>query len=441
MKKSIILLLCFVLMFSVFITGCSNDTEKNGADLVDSDEAGEIKGEITFSTWGSLEEKKVNEDIIKAFEAKYPGTKVNLEYIPDEYTTKVETMFLGGNPPDVVYGHPRYFTKWASQGLLMDLTDRFNENPELLDDSLYITSLYDAFTYDGKKIATVNGADTFLIFYNKDLFDEADVEYPNENWTWADLVEAAKKLTIIEDGKPKQFGISVGGWYPLVQTYMFSHGGKWYDDMNQPTEVLFNSPETVEALQLMQDLIFKHKVAPSSSDLEVLGGGFDNGKIAMDITGVWAIVYRMGIEDFEWDLADIPVPSVGMERKTSCLYAGYAIPKSTKNPELAWEFAKFMQSEEGQKLLASSGLITVINRKIAESDEVLKVEGAPENHYLRVSSLDYAEHNDALLTNWEETLAKVFDPNIQLLLNNEQDAKTTAEKIHQGLEEMLKAAK
>jgi multiple sugar transport system substrate-binding protein len=62
-------------------------------------ETKELTGEISFSTWGSLEEKKVNEDIIKLFEEKHPGVNVKLEYIPDEYVTKIDTMFLGNNAP------------------------------------------------------------------------------------------------------------------------------------------------------------------------------------------------------------------------------------------------------------------------------------------------------------------------------------------------------
>lgn len=437
MKKKLSILLCLVFAVTALV-GC---TPKPSVNNGDGGTNGEISGEITFSTWGSLEEKKINEDIIAAFEAKYPGTKVHLEYIPDEYTTKIETMFLGKNPPDVIYGHPRYFTKWASQGLLMNLNDRFAANPELLDDTKYNTALYDAFTYKGEQIATVNGSDTFLLYYNKDLFDAAGVEYPNDSWTWADLIDAAQKLTIFdENGKPKQFGITVDGWYAAVQALTFAHGGRWYDDMVNPTKVLFNSPETVAALTTMQDLIFKHKAAPTAADSTVLGGGFDSGKIAMDITGVWSIVYRSDNTDFKWDLANLPV-NPGQERMTAALYAGYAIPKSTKNPELAWEFAKFMQSEEAQRLLASSGLITVIHRDIATSDEVLNIPGAPENHELRVTSLDYAITNDALLTNWEEMLATVFDPNIQLLLTNKQDPATTAAKIHEGMERMLEAGR
>lgn len=438
MKKTISLIMVMTMLCGLILTGCSNnDASESKNQSSESNVEKKLSGEITFSTWGSLEERKVNEDIIALFESKYPGTKVNLEYIPEEYTTKIDSMFLGKSAPDVIYGHPKYFVNWASQGLLMDLTDKFAETPELMDDSKFNTGLYEAFKYEGKNIATVNGADTMLIYYNKNLFDAANVPYPNDSWTYDDLVNAAKALTIWgEDGKPKQFGISISTAYQSTEAFIYGNGGMLFDDVNNPKQVLVNSPETVEALQLMQDLIYVHKAAPTADDKEVLGGGFDTGKIAMVVDGVWSVVYRKDIQDFDWGLACVPSKS-GSPEKIPALFAGYAIAKTTKNPDLAWEFAKFMQSDEAQKLLAGSGLITVINKDIAKSDEIINIEGAPENHMLRVTSLEKSIHNDAMLTNWDEYLTKGFNPAMEQLLNNTISAEEAASLMQEQFEQLL----
>ncbi|WP_160559421.1 dihydroxyacetone kinase subunit DhaL [Parablautia muri] len=174
------------------IVGCEKesqndpDVSENG-NISESEGAsgnGELKGEITFSTWGSLDEKKVNEEVIRAFEEKYPGTKINLEFIPEKYREKIDTMFLGGNAPDVIYGHPHYFAAWAEQGLIMDLSERFEAESDFYMSDKFATNMYDSFKYEGKSIATINGHDTFLLYYNKDLFDKAGVEYPTDEWTW-----------------------------------------------------------------------------------------------------------------------------------------------------------------------------------------------------------------------------------------------------------------
>lgn len=438
--KKIFALTLVVIMSITLLSGCSSKTT-GASDKANSTEKKELKGEITFSTWGSLEERKVNEQIIAAFESKYPGTKVKLEYIPEEYTTKIDSMFLGKMAPDVIYGHPKYFVTWASQGLLMDLTDKFAQTPELLDDSKFNTNLYEAFKYEGKNIATINGADTMLLYYNKDLFDKAGVAYPTADWTWEQFIDAAKKLTIIgADGKPKQYGISINNDYLAAEAFLFANGGKLFDDMNNPKKVLINSKENIQTLKMMQDLIYTYKAAPTAADSEVLGGGFDTGKIAMDINGVWSVVYRKDIKDFKWGLQELPTNDASNKR-IPALYAGYAIAKTTKNPDLAWEFAKFMQSDEAQKLLASSGLITVINKKIAASDEVINIQGAPDNHMLRVTSLEKSMHNDAMLVNWDEYLSKAFTPVMDQLLNKTITPEDAAAKMQKNFEEILSKAK
>lgn len=449
-------LLCFPLVCAMLLGGCGSAGNNSGGAAPASKPADEqasavpeapasnapsagaapaVSGEITFASWGSASEKATNDEIIALFESKHPGTKVNFEYIPDEYATKIDTLFLSGQAPDVIYGHPMQFIKWADQGLLMDLTDRFNASPELLDDDVYITGLYESFKYEGKHIATVNGADTFLIYYNKNLFDEADVEYPNESWTMDDLLSAAEKLTKFDgNGKPTQYGISFGNDSRAIEPYIFANGGTLFDNMDNPQKVLINTPENVATLTMLQKLI-NDKYAPTAEDKKVMGNaGWDTGKVAMEVDGVYNIVYRRDITDFKWDIAALPLVEGG---KIPALYAGYAIPATSKNPDLAWEFAKFMQSDEAMKLLASSGLITVINKKIANSDEVISVPGAPEHHILRVTTLDNSVQIDGFTVNWDEMVSKYFNPVLDQLFSNSITPENAAEQMQKGFEGLL----
>lgn len=395
----------------------------------------ELKGTITFSTWGSLDEKKVNEDIIAEFEKDYPGTKVDLEFIPDGYIQKIETMFVGGTAPDVIYGHPYYFANWASKGLLMDLDARFELDSAYFMNDKFASQMYDSFKWNGKHIATINGHDTFLLFYNKDMFDKAGVAYPNDDWTWDDFVAAGQKLTKLE-GNDKQYGFTVASWPVFVNAFIYSFGGSMFDSMDHPTKVTFDNPNTVAALKFLQDLIFTYKIAPTVQDSQQLGGSFDTGKVAMDITGMWAVVSRKNITDFKWDVANLPLVK-GQPRKTAALYAGYAIYKDTKNPDLAWEFAKYFQSDKAQRLLSGLGLITVINKNIASSEEVIKAPGMPEHHVLRVSSIDYAINGHAFLTNLDEINTKGIQPSYDQLFANTMDPATAATTIQTNLEKLL----
>lgn len=393
-----------------------------------------LSGTIRYSTWGAIIEKEINEAIIAAFMEENPGCTVELEYIPSGYTQAIDTMFLGGNAPDVIYGHPHYFVSWAANDLLMNLDDMFEEDHDYFYDDKFAVGMYEDFKYEGHHVATINGHDTFLLFYNKDLFDKAGVAYPTAEWTWDDFVEAGKKLTIL-DGENKQYAMS----FSWPQAIIYSFGGRYFDSMSNPTEVLFNSPDTVAALQFISDCIYEHKIAPETVDSELMGGTFATGRLAMDITGAWGIAENWNIEAFEWDVCEVPLRE-GYPRTNQCFVAGYAVNADTKNPELAKAFAKYFQSDRAQTLLNSLGLITVINKDIAGNEEILNAEGQPEHAAIRVTTIDDAINGYASLTNYLEMLSEVINPGFDRLITAHADPATVAQEIHDGMNKLLAEA-
>jgi multiple sugar transport system substrate-binding protein len=395
-----------------------------------------LKGEITFSTWGSADEKAVNEEIIKAFEAKYPGTKVNLEYIPEDYVAKIDTMFLGGNAPDVIYGHPHYFTAWAAQDLIEDLTEEFEADREFYSNPKFAQNMYGSFQFRGKPVATINGHDTFLLYYNKNLFDEAGVAYPDDTWTWDTWLEAAKKLSNDKPGNEKRYAMTFGNFPPSLFWIIYSFGGNVFDNMENPSKVVFNSPDTVAALKFIQDAIWVHKIAPPYTNAELLTGSFDSGRVAMDVDGSWAPSGRRHITEFKWDMANLPMRA-GRERRTGAFFAGYCVNKASKNPDLAYAFARFFQEDEGQSILSSLGLITVINQEIASKPEFLNGPGFPEHHNLRVSSISYATNGYANLTNWQEMIEKAIKPHFDDLIAKNISPEECARNIQADLEKLF----
>ncbi len=392
----------------------------------------ELSGTIRYSTWGSVAEKEINEAIIAAFEEENPGCKVELEYIPDQYTQKLDTMFLGGEAPDVIYGHPHYFAGWAANDLLMNLNDMFEQDKDFFYGEDFTTSMYDMFKYKGDHVGTINGHDSFLLFYNKTLFDEAGVAYPTEEWTWDDFMEAGKKLTKDTEAG-KQYAIKFDEYN--LNAVMYSFGADLYDDMNNPAKVVADSSETVAALQFIQDCV-TNGIAPDTRDNEKLGGTFQTGKVAMEITGAWAVATNARVEEFEWDCAMVPLRE-GYPRRVSAYYAGYAVNAATQNPELAKAFAKYFQSDRAQKLLCEMGLITVINNKIASSDAALKGPGSPEHAYYRVTTAPLATNGYAMLTNRQETMTKVIQPAVERLLASTSTAEQCAKDLQSGLDGLL----
>ena len=196
----------------------------------------------------------VTRKLVMLFMASHPGTTVNLEVFNEDYATTVETRFLGGQAPDVIYGHPSTLLKWMKEGMLQPITDVYEKHEELWDEEIYQTNLYDAYKMDGEYYATPVGADTFVLFYNKTKLDEAGMEYPDADTTWEELAEMAKATSIRdENGVPQSLGIASSFYYYHSLPIIYAHGGSMLDNMNEPSKVTFDSPETVEALTWLQN--------------------------------------------------------------------------------------------------------------------------------------------------------------------------------------------
>src|SRR5690606_3993660 len=96
-----------------------------------------------------------------------------------------------GESPDVMF--LTNVTSYASKGVLKDLTGLIED--EGFDVNQFTEAQLKNFEYDGKLYGLPRDNDTKVFFYNKKLFDEANLPYPEEGWTWNDLREYAKALT------------------------------------------------------------------------------------------------------------------------------------------------------------------------------------------------------------------------------------------------------
>ncbi len=433
MGAAVVLALTLILAVSLILSGCgsSNDQTSTTAAAVAPEK---IEGTISFATWGSESEIETNKKVIAAFENKYPGTKVELNYIPDDYETKMETLIAGGAAPDVVYGHPYQLRKWFAKGALADLSDIYKD-PEFSDPAKYDQSFYKNFQHEGKYFGTINGQDVFLLYYNKDLFDKAGVEYPTEGWTWDDFREAAKKLTVVENGKTVQYGMTLSNWYPYAEMFIWSYGGKLAGDTYDPNhEIVIDSPEAAQGLQVMQDIIMKDKSAPTPEAQNVFGGSFEAGNVAMKIDGAWAPVFLKDVKGLNWDAMLVPKGPAG--RHNPVFYAGYGVSAKSKNPATARAFATFMMEEEGQRILAETGLITVINKSVSEDPAVLGAPGMPPGNKYRIEGVEYATWRDTAALWWHEAVDKGLTPELDRLLIGEQDGATTAKNAQKLMDEV-----
>jgi multiple sugar transport system substrate-binding protein len=340
--------------------------------------------EITYYTFSAAPDHLNDLDqMVQIFEAAHPNIKVKIETAPfADYFTKLQTLVAGGTAPDVFELNYENFVTYADKGLLLDLSPMMAADTAL-DASVYSERANSAFNYNGMQLGLPATFSTVMLFYNKDLFDKAGVAYPTADWTWADAVEAGKKLNDPANG--------VWGLYSGIQFWEFykkaaQNNCKFFSD--DKTEVLINSPECVQALQTMVDMVKTDKVVPSAADMggQADGDMFLAGKLAMDVTGIWMFsAYKDA--PFQWDVNVEP----GMVNKATHFFAnGVSIFAASKHPQEAYEWVKFFTSDaEMAKIRIASGWELPALKDPALFQDYLS-QTPPANRQAVIDSLEFA---------------------------------------------------
>ena len=340
--------------------------------------------EITYYTFSASPNYLEQLDqMIQLFETSHPNIKVNVETAPfDQYFTKLQTLVAGGTATDVFELNYENFVTYADKGLLLDLSPMMEADTTLNPD-VYSERANSAFNYNGMQLGLPASFSTVVLYYNKDLFDKAGVAYPTADWTWADAVEAGQKLNDPANG--------VWGLYSGVHFWEFykkaaQNNCKFFND--DKTEVLINSPECVQALQTMVDMVNKDMVIPSSADMAGQSDGdmFLAGKLAMDVSGIWMFgSYKDA--PFQWDIAMEP----GMANRATHFFAnGVSAFAATKHSAEAYEWIKFFTSDpEMAKIRIAAGWELPALKDPTLFEDYL-VQTPPANRQVVIDSLEFA---------------------------------------------------
>ncbi|NLG24523.1 MAG: sugar ABC transporter substrate-binding protein, partial [Clostridiales bacterium] len=301
--------------------------------------------------------------LVKAFQQSYPNVTVEVQETSGDgaYLTKLVSQLASGTAPDIIATENGMMAKFVDSGLLMPIT-RMLEADADVNVNDYFPHLLNYYTVDGEIYGLPYDAQPIsMFFYNKALFDEAGVAYPTEDWTWDDMRDAAIKLTKTDDGgRITQYGLLANTW----KNYLYSNGGAIMDDLYAPTACVINSPEAIEAIQFMADLILVDKVMPSPDTLSTSGVSgpdmFATGQIAMFNTGYWSLVDLPDRwKDIDLGLTMVPKANGG-GRAVSTGGTAYCVANGSANPELAYEFVKYfmgMQGWEAAYAAATRGII------------------------------------------------------------------------------------
>ena len=142
------------------------------------------KKALTFQIW-DVAQKEGMEAMCAAYTQQHPEVSIEVQVTSwNEYWTKLEAAATSNQMPDIFWMHTNELLKYADNGMLADCTDIVEK------DKFSEVSLSNAMGSNGTLYAVPKDKDTVGLVYNKEMFDAAGVAYPDENWTWDDLVSA-----------------------------------------------------------------------------------------------------------------------------------------------------------------------------------------------------------------------------------------------------------
>lgn len=346
--------------------------------------------ELVFFFGANPEEAKTRQKIIDAFTAKYPQITIKTDLAGPDPTQKLLTEFAGGAGPDVMMVWELLYPGLAERGIYADLDEFIQKDPGFASAVLpdEVPALLDMFKWKGKQYALPEQYAGVVLYYNKKLFDEAGIAYPpadwkDTSWTYARFLEVAQALTKTDtSGKITQFGYADAWWPPLsAAVWAYSNGGNWFDRYVNPTKSTITDPKMTEGVQFYADLANVHHVAPTAEETATQAGAdmFMAGRAAMALTGHWFYPAFSQTEGLDFDVGVLPVGPSGTTPKTDLGSTGLAVSATTKFPEQAWAFVKFMAGPEGQRIIAESGLFVPVLRSIGRSDSFLKSHARIKN--------------------------------------------------------------
>lgn len=350
-KKIFSLIAMISLLAVVMLAGCSTTEETTEPQETTDEEV----VEIVLSGWAaSPEETELLEQTLKDFEAKYPNIKVKHDVINSQYMDVMKTRLIGGEAADVFYLDSSEAPALIETGVLEPLDEYIANTPDF-DMEDYEKPLLEAFQEDGKTYGLPKGYSTLGLFYNKKMFEEANLEVPT---TFEEFREVSKQLTKGDE----VYGFGVAPELARMYYIAESKGGKVVtDDLAS-----FADPKVVEGLQPIVDMHLVDKSIAQPSEVGASWGGemFGQGKTAMVIEGNWAIPYlQNNFPELDFGIAE--VPTIDGKNGTMAYTVSYVMNKDSKNKDAAWKLISYLTGKEGMETWTSKGFELPSRKSVA----------------------------------------------------------------------------
>lgn len=338
-------------------------------------------GKISFMVFGDPAELAAYQTLVDSFRLKFPDIQVEMIQIPgqSDYRKRLSADIAAGTPADVVLINYRRYGAFANSGALEPL-GKYLEKSTLIKESDFYPQAIQPYKWKGELMCIPQNISSLVVYYNKDLFNQAGVPYPAAGWTWDDFLNTAKALTkdVDNDGNTDQFGVGIEASLIRLAPFIWQAGGEIVDDEVDPFTLMLDTSEALDAGKFFMDLQTEYHVVPNAEQeaSESSESRFINGTLAMFFDSRRGVPNYRESAKFDWDVATLP------QNKTQAtiLHAdAYCLPSASKNKDAAWAFIEYANSVEGQTIIAGTGRTVPSLISVANSPAFLDPNARPAN--------------------------------------------------------------
>jgi multiple sugar transport system substrate-binding protein len=407
------------------ISGCPAPPEKAPAQPDANSPA-----TLTVMGWSSTAaENNLVRSQLAAFQKLYPSIKLNWISATGNYPDRMSILAAKNQLPDVFFMRPDMASIYISKQKLLDLSPYMQRDH--ISTNAYFPALFTPFLCDSTVYGIPKDWNTLGIVYNKTIFQQAGLPFPDATWTWDDLRTAARKLTSHGPDGRMQYGISLPDSSSRWLAFLFANGGSVLDAGQKKTA--FNTSAAVDALDFYSSMQLQDhsSILPGSVDASWTGQVFGEQRAAMVVEGGWLIPYlKESYPQVTYGIA--PLPLSPQNKRANLLFTNaWSASSTTKYPEASWDLIRYMTSAAAQESTLRSGLALPSLASVARDQTMQQLPGIKALFdALPYSTLDYYGPQDTFIHNR-------LDLAIQNVLLGKMDAQDALANAAMQIDAML----
>ena len=347
LSKALAATLTAVMVLSAVGCGSKESDEKEPSQESSEEEATEEKaysGKVVINAGGAGHNPAIPEaiEVLKGMD-KYKDVEFELlPYEGEEYEHTMPIQVMGGEQIDIVFnGNPMQQEAFISGDITVPMTEQVEKYGVDLEKTY---GSYAKYAYNNDEVYGIPAAATVWgLFYNKKIFDDAGIAYPDEKvpMTWDEYTELAKQLTS-GTGGDKTYGALHLEWpqFWYGEAIMALDGGEAFYKEDGSSN--FDDPAFRKALERTHKMMHEDQSIRTTADIlttKTISQAFFTGQYGMFLQGTWTLNWLLDQEenprDFEVGLAPLPVDA-GTTQKNWGICGTFSMTQTTVDKDLSF---------------------------------------------------------------------------------------------------------